>query len=276
MQHLSDDPVQNVHCVSSLSCTFLTAPGLVVAYIANTFFMDRRPIRKAGGCPVGSEHQPASTVAAEDVPGKQGLACGIQRYCTPLFPLIGPLQHQFLRQVELVWGDDLEGLKGTGIGFSAPKDSLVERVVQDAPHTGVVPVLSLPVFDPVVVEEISKAPSAVTGRNAEIKHHPNNSGLILINDQHVHLMFALVKDAALFQPVPVWCASTAQPSFLYHLAKGRFGTHRSFLALSIGLPETDVVGQAVRVGLKPLLSFLYAPDADALFSKPLHNEGCFI
>ena len=94
--------------------------------------MDRRPIRKAGGCPVGSEHQPASTVAAEDVPGKQGLACGIQRYCTPLFPLIGPLQHQFLRQVELVWGDDLEGLKGTGIGFSAPKDSLVERVVQDA------------------------------------------------------------------------------------------------------------------------------------------------
>ena len=62
----------------------------------------------------------------------------------------------------------------------------------------------------------------------------------------------------------------------YHLAKGRFGAHRSFLALSIGLPETDVVGQAVRVGLKPLLSFLYAPDADALFSKPLHNEGCFI
>ena len=238
--------------------------------------MDRRPIRKAGGCPVGSEHQPASTVAAEDVPGKQGLACGIQRYCTPLFPLIGPLQHQFLRQVELVWGDDLEGLKGAGIGFSAPKDSLVERVVQDAPHTGVVPVLSLPVFDPVVVEEISKAPSAVTGRNAEVKHHPDDSGLVLINDQHVHLMFALVEDAALFQPVPVWCVSTAEPAFLYHLAKGRFGAHRSFLALSIGLPETDVVGQAVRVGLKPLLSFLYAPDADALFSKPLHNEGCFI
>ena len=49
-----------------MSCTFLTAPGLVIAYIANTFFMDRRPIRKAGGCPVGSEHQSASAVAAED------------------------------------------------------------------------------------------------------------------------------------------------------------------------------------------------------------------
>ena len=100
----------------------------------------------------------------------------------------------------MVWGDDLEGLKGTGIGFSAPKDSLVERVVQDAPHTGVVPVLSLPVFDPVVVEEVGKAPSAVTRRNAEVKHHPDDSGLVLINDQHVHLMFAPVSYTHLTLP----------------------------------------------------------------------------
>lgn len=60
------------------------------------------------------------------------------------------------------------------------------------------PVLSLSILDAMIVEEVSEAPSAISGRNTEIKHHSDDSGLILIDDQHIYLVLALVEDAALF------------------------------------------------------------------------------
>ena len=87
------------------------------------------------------------------------------------------------------------------------------------------PVLSLSILDAMIVEEVSEAPSAISGRNTEIKHHSDDSGLILIDDQHIYLVLALVEDAALFQPVSVWCVSASEPSFFNHLPKGCFGTH---------------------------------------------------
>ena len=89
-------------------------------------------------------------------------------------------------------------------------------------------------------------------------------------------MLTLVEDTALFQAIPVWRVSSAEPPILYHLAKSCFGAHGGFLALAVGLPETDVIGQAIRVGLKALFAFLHAPDANPFLCEPLHHEGRFV
>ena len=193
-----------------------------------------------------------------------------------LFSLVGALQHQSLCQIKMVRGDDLKGFKGSGIGFAAPQDAFVKWVVQDSAHTGVVPILPLPILDTVVIEKVGKPPSAIAGRNTEIKHHPDNSGLIFVDDQHINLMLTLVEDTALFQPIPVWRVSSTEPPILYHLAKSRLGTHGGLLAFTVSLPETDVVGQAIRMGLKPLFPFLHAPDANPFLCEPLHHEGRFV
>ena len=48
------------------------------------------------------------------------------------------------------------------------------------------------------------------------------------------------------------------------------------MALTIGLPKTDVVRQLVRVIIKTLFALLGAPNADAVAHKPFHNKGSFI
>jgi hypothetical protein len=66
-------------------------------------------------------------------------------------------------------------------------------------------------------------------------------------DQFVHFVLALVDDAAFFKVVAIRRRATAEASLLNHLPESCFGSYGGFLAFSVGLPEADVVCQAIRM-----------------------------
>ena len=172
--------------------------------------------------------------------------------------------------------DDLEFLKRFGVSFAAAQDTLVKWIVENGPDGGVVPIFTLTGSDAVVVQEMSQPEFSVSGGYAQVEHHADNLGLLLINYQPTGLMFPLVEDAAFLQAVTVGCLATPEPPLQHHLAQGRFGANGGLLALTIGLPKTDVVGKSVGVGFKPLLSLIDTPDPDTMFHEPLHYEGGLI
>ena len=148
--------------------------------------------------------------------------------------------------------------------------------MQDRSDGGIVPSFTLAVPDAMVVEEVCQPEFSISGGDTEVEHHSDDFGFRIIYDQLVDLMLPLVQDAALFQAVAVGSLSTPEASFFNHLPQRGLGTDRGFLTFAISLPESDVVSQAIRVGFKPLFTFLDTPNPDALADKPLYHEGRFI
>ena len=144
--------------------------------------------------------------------------------------------------------------------------------MQDRSDGGIVPGFTLAVPDAMIVEEVRQPEFSIPRGDTEIEHHSDDFGFRIIYD----LMLPLVQDVALFQAVAVGSLSAPEASFFNHLPQRSLGTDRGFLTFAISLPEPDVVGQAIRVGFKPLFALLNTPNPDALADEPFYHEGCFI
>jgi hypothetical protein len=88
-------------------------------------------------------------------------------------------------------------------------------------------------------------------------------------------MLALVEHAALFEPVSEGSHASAEASLLNHLAERRFGSDGGLFAFTVRLPESDVVGQEVRVRIKSLFSLVDAPHSYPRLNEFLDHEGRF-
>ena len=55
-----------------------------------------------------------------------------------------------------------------------------------------------------------------------------------------------------------------------------FCADRSLFTFAVSLPEADIVGELVGVGIKTLLTLLGTPDPDAVSYKPFHDKWRFI
>ena len=89
-------------------------------------------------------------------------------------------------------------------------------------------------------------------------------------------MLALVEAPALYKVVPIRSEAALEAAVLDELAEGGFCTDRGFFAFAVGLPEADVIGELVRVIIKPLFTLLRTPDPDAVLDKSFHHKGRFI
>ena len=89
-------------------------------------------------------------------------------------------------------------------------------------------------------------------------------------------MILFIEAPLLFQAVSIGNDPAAEPPLLHNLRQTGLCSGGGFEALAGCLPVADVVHQLVHMGVKPLLSFVHAPDLDALLGEPLHNKGRFI
>ena len=109
-----------------------------------------------------------------------------------------------------------------------------------------------------------------------IINDPHHRCFVRIDCQLKHLMLALVEAPALYKVVPIRSEAALEAAVLDELAEGGFCTDRGFFAFAVGLPEADVIGELVRVIIKPLFTLLRTPDPDAVLDKPFHHKGRFI
>ena len=71
VQDVDHDVIQDVHRVAGLPIAVRAVAGLVIADVADTLFLQRRPVRLPYHFSVGGEGKPAATVSAEDVAREQ-------------------------------------------------------------------------------------------------------------------------------------------------------------------------------------------------------------
>jgi hypothetical protein len=138
-----------------------------------------------------------------------------------------------------------------------------------------VPVLSVTGLDAHLRQEIGDFESSIAGADAQVEHHAHDLCLIGIDFQLENLMLALIVCAAGYQVIAVRSGTAAEAAFLHHLPEGGLGTHGGFLALTVCLPEADVVGEAVNMRIDSLFTFIDAPDLNTVVDEPLDHEGRF-
>ena len=136
----------------------------------------------------------------------------------------------------------------------------------------------LPCSGPVALPvQVSSDPlRAVALVDVLLKDGPNYGGFRFIDNQFVELMLALVEAPAFDQIIAIRGKPALEAACLNELPQGGLGTDGSLFALSVGLPETDVIGELVGVAVKTLLAFLGAPYLDPLLDEPFHHKGRFI
>ena len=277
MQDIGHQLVQNVHRVACLSVTLLTLAGLVVADIADSLATDSLSIGVDPHRSIGGQGQAATAVTAEHVAGQQGLAPCVSGHRALFLGLVGTLIHELLRQPEGFGGDNLEFGNDSGLDIAVSQDASVQDAVQDAANACFVPVLSVTGLDAVLVEEHGDLVSAVAGANAEVIHKADDLCFFLVNDQLEDFVLSLIVDAAGYQLVAIRGDTATEAALLGdELVEGFLGTHGGFLALAIGLPVADIVGQSVDMGVDPLLTLIDAPHTDVVLNQPLHHEGSFL
>src|SRR5699024_290620 len=172
--------------------------------------------------------------------------------------------------------NDLQMGQFLGAALAAPQDACIGQIADDASDGGVVP--HLPCSGPVALPvQVSSDPlCAVALVDVLFKNSSYHGGLALIDHQIVKLMFALVEAPAFDQIIAIRGEPALEAARLDELTQGGLGTDGSLFALSVGLPETDVIGELVGVAVKTLLAFLGAPYLDPLLDEPFHHKGRFI
>ena len=95
----------------------------------------------------------------------------------------------------------------------------------------------------------------------DLAHH---SGFGLVDNQLVNLMLALVEAATFYEIVAVGNKTAFETAVLDKLAEGGFCADRSLFAFTVSLPEADIVGEFIGVGIETLLTLLGTPDPDAV------------
>ena len=112
----------------------------------------------------------------------------------------------------------------------------------------------------------------VTLRIRQPEHKTHNSGFALTNGKIVYFLLSLVHSPGLYQLIAIRANSPGKMPLLVENMQTVCCTDRGLLTLSVSLPETNVVQQAVCMGLNALFSFFGSPDADFMIDKPFHYK----
>ena len=117
---------------------------------------------------------------------------------------------------------------------------------------------------------------AVALINVLVENQPDDLSFRFINHKIADLLILLVHPTKADTLVAKSHGAACIVAFPGELFQPCPGTDGGFQALAGCLPVADVVHQLVHMGVKSLLSFVHAPDLDALLGEPLHNKGRFI
>ena len=165
---------------------------------------------------------------------------------------------------------------GTPDPDAAAEYAGIGEVADDTPDAGVVPHLTRPCPIPELIQIGGDPLGSVALMHILVKDNPHHSGLGLVDNQLINLMLSLVEAATFYEIVAVGSKPAFETAVLDKLAEGGFCADRSLFAFTVSLPEADIVGEFVGVGIKTLLTLLGTPYPDAVLDKPFHHKGRFV
>ena len=117
---------------------------------------------------------------------------------------------------------------------------------------------------------------AVALVNVLVENQPDDLSFRFINHKVADFLILLVHPTKADTLVAKRHGAACIVAFPGELFQPCPGTDRGFQTFAGCLPVADVVHQLVHMGVKSLLSFVHAPDFDALLREPFHDKGRFI
>src|SRR5699024_7655875 len=155
-------------------------------------------------------------------------------------------------------------LESLRYGISTPEHPGIARIMKNMAYGGLMPVFSLSVTDALPVQLGIDPASSIAMDDAEIKDLPYHHFFIRIYCQFRYFFIQLILSPGCYHPISVWYASDAISAVQNQLTQALFCAHRGLSALSVSLPESDIVEQGIDMMVKSLCSLLDAPNMDSM------------
>lgn len=181
-----------------------------------------------------------------------------------------------LCSLEQLRRDDLQVGQHLGAAVTAAKYASIGEVADDTPDAGVVSHLTRPCPIPELIQIGGDSLGSEALMHIFVEYDPHHSSLGFVDNQLINLMLALVEAATFYEIVAVWSKTAFETTVLDELTEGGFCADRSLFAFAVSLPEADIVGELVSMGIKTLLTLLGTPYPDAVLNKPLYHKGRFV
>ena len=273
---LINDTVKNMGRISGLTIAVGLLAGFSIADIPYTLH-NSVGIFLAGIClAVGREVEPGAAMPAENIAGQKRVAHDVTGNRPLGFSGVRAVRANMLGSFVHFRRYDLQMTQHFRAAFAASQDTGISQVTDDPPDGGVVPVLAAPRPVAQLIQVGCDPLGSKPLMYIFIKDDMYHGSLGLVDSQLEKLMLLFIEPTALYEVIAIWGNTALETSVLDDLAEGGFCTDRCLFAFTVCLPETQVVGEFVRVVIKALFALLGAPDPDAVLDEPLHYKGRFV
>ena len=247
-------------------------PNIKVAAITITLFFYDSTICPKPSASAAGNIQTIAAVGTEHFTTKQSMRT--VRICVlTLFSAAGI--PQFLSFFKYFRLDDPQ-LRAFFFNVAIDKITRVSFVTNHPANRNIRDVLSIAphniVFDKIVADSFC----AVSLINILLKDQAHHGGFFLVDFQIADSLVLFVQAAFLDTLVTKSYNAASVVTFFRKLFYTGASTDRGLDALAGCLPVADIVHQLIDMGIKTLLTFIYAPDLDPLLREPFHDKGRFV
>ena len=135
-----------------------------------------------------------------------------------LFGAVGPGSTDMLGSFKQLRRNDLQVGQLLGAAFSAPQNTRIGEIADNATDTGVVPHLTRSCPVALFVQVGGDPLSAEALMHILVKDDPHHGGLGFVDYQIVELMLALVEAPTFYKVISVWSKAAFEASSLNELA----------------------------------------------------------
>ena len=243
-----------------------------MAAITEPLFLHRGAIRTQSGASAARDVQAISAVCTEHLPTKQSMRTVTIR----VFALLSATSIPQLLSLFKYFRLDDPQFRAFLFDVAVDEVAQIGFISHHPNQSRGRDVLAVPSHDVVLYKVVADSLYTVAFINVFLEYQTDDLCFFLVDFQLTDFLIFLVHATLFYTLVPESNRSTGIVTFLCKLFYTGASTDRSFDTFAGCLPVADVVHQLIDMGIKTLLTFIYAPDLDPLLREPFHDKGRFV